>query len=226
MLNDPDFETAHAIDVPRVDALARRVLSELKSRPSSELHARLAAFSDALMRDALDPMTDLCGMTVARIRAARVQPADVIDICIPQAARELGDQWIDSGLHFTQVTLATARLQRLIGDLTMVFPDPPALDTGPGILLVVCSAEQHMIGPLVLASQLRRIGCSVGVLVTEDSRMICKKLDRGLFDLILFSCAGTHSLETICSLVQNTRSRARSCPPVVLGGTFPKTRTR
>ncbi len=222
MLNDPDFETALANETargaPRVDALARRVLSVLKSRPTPELHARLAEFGEALLRDAQDPACDLCGMTIARIRAARLSASDVIDFCIPEAARRLGEQWTDNTAHFTQVTLATARLQRLIGDLTMAFPDPPAQDNRPGVLVVVCETEQHLIGPLVLASQLRRIGCSVGFLVSDDPRTVCDRIDRGLFDLVLFSCAGTHALEPIRSIVKYTRAHARVCPPVVLGG--------
>ncbi len=77
--------------------------------------------------------------------------------------------------------------------------------------------EDHIIGPAVLADQLRRRGHSVQMHSNATGETICEKLRHELYDGVLISVSTTQALEKAAGVIKHTRMSFPSIP-LVLGG--------
>jgi len=146
-----------------------------------------------------------------------IPPEVLIDYCIPLAAEELGNDWVDDLKGFGQVTLATSRLQMILNNLITYKNSEAEITSSFGLMLIICKDEQHTLGPSILADQLRRRGQSVKLLHSADSNELinlCKSHD---FSAVLFSCAGHHSLDYINKSISSIRSLVQR-PLIFVGG--------
>jgi hypothetical protein len=81
---------------------------------------------------------------------------------IPRIARKLGDQWISDSLSFTEVTIATGRLQKLIYSLDHLFQETRThAATAHTILVSAAPGSHHTLGPLILSNYFTWAGCNV-----------------------------------------------------------------
>ena len=105
------------------------------------------------------------------MRRARISPAMLADIYIPEAARRLGKAWEDDALTFADVTRGTVRLQSIFRDISgdRASDARKTAHLCGAVLLLLPEKEHHMLGPLVVTGQLRRRGVSVCLqLATSD----------------------------------------------------------
>jgi methylmalonyl-CoA mutase cobalamin-binding subunit len=206
-----------SIDGVAVAAVASRVVSLLAARsagsPDEERAELVARLYDAALVD--DPTAR--NEIAAIIRRRRLPPRYIVDECMPKAARDLGQAWLDDRLSFAEVTLATARLQALL----RVFDTPPAeaghRGSAGSVLLVVPGDEQHTFGALVAASQLRRAGVEVCLRMKPARAELHELVSSGRFDALMLSVACTSSLDLSGKLVASLRAWAPHCP-IVVGG--------
>ena len=102
----------------------------------------------------------------------------IIDIYFPAAISKIGNDWHEGDLDILQATLRMSRLQALLRELGRAWvSDSVGTPTGPRILLVLPGGEQHTLGAMVAANQMRRIGVSVCVClvpVLPDLKKSCK----------------------------------------------------
>lgn len=197
--------------------VASRAVSILASR-SVVLHddAR-AGIADRLYGAALVDQPAAREAVVAELRRSRVPPEILIDDCLPRAARELGQAWLDDRLSFAEVTLATARLQTLLR--AFEDPGPAARRRGSmgSVLLVVPGDEQHTFGALVAASQMRRAGVEICLRMKPARAELHELVSSGRFDAMMLSVACTVSLDLTSKLVASLRMWAPKVP-IVIGG--------
>jgi MerR family transcriptional regulator, light-induced transcriptional regulator len=153
-------------------------------------------------------------------RRLRVTPNALAELYIPAAARRFGEAWMDDTMNFCDVTLATSRLQSLLHELTSGFFDEERRGTGEGTVLVVVPAgEQHMLGGLSLAWQLRRRGISVCLQMSPSLAALRKLVENRRFDGAFVSVASDRhfdSLKTLVSALKGADSTSRLS--VVVGG--------
>jgi len=142
----------------------------------------------------------------------------LVDCCLPDAARLLGDGWMKNLRSFGQVSLGTVRIQALLQDLTCVWDNHPDNEQAGGLILIVCQGEDHTLGPLVLADQLRRRGYSINILIGAEEEEIINVSNNSDFDGIMFSCSGIRAFDDLVKLIKNIKEKSENLPPFVLGG--------
>lgn len=209
------FQTAPS---RHVDALARTVLTTLRTYPTLEMRNRLSQAARDLaavsvLPDEFDP-----DAVLVELRLDRLSHADLMDFCIPEAAFLIGQHWTENRLPFWQVSLSGARLYQLTKRLSAEWACPSRHDTRMAVLLVACRESAHILGPALLVDQLRRAGCSVNSMVADRQTQLGPVLNQGAFDLVIFTCASLDVLETVAFLVKQARNETCLVPPMVLGG--------
>lgn len=145
----------------------------------------------------------------------------IADVYIPETSRRLGDQWCDDELSFAEVTMGSARLQAMLREFGPQRSDGTRGDPmAPNALLVVPRNEDHTLGAMVLAEQLRRGGVSVRLSLGQEAAAVAALVCGKRFDAIMISASSSVRLETVCNLVKKIRASARPVPPIALGGTI------
>ena len=82
----------------------------------------------------------------------------------------------------------------------------------------MCQSEDHTLGPLVLADQLRRKGYSVNILIGAEEEEIIKTSSNSDFDGIMFCCSGLRAFDEIIILINKLKNESENLPPLVIGG--------
>ena len=201
-------------------SLALQVVSVLSTR-QSHTHANQALpyIRSILDRRLLTRTHFNASDTLMELRGFRLDDTAIIDSYIPDAARSMGEKWVNNDLGFAEVTIASVRLQSLLAEVELIDPDtfhPYSRDVD--ILFVACEDEQHTLGSFVAASQLRRRGAAVERLCGEPDSVIQDRMIEGKYDAVLFSTSRAQDLEKIAALV-NFAHQELSAPPIfVLGG--------
>lgn len=204
-------------DSDGVSALARSVVARLAGRPQ-----RRAAEPDlvaALVRAALDDGPDGLAALRADLRRARVGDVDLVDVYLPQAARELGCQWLEDEASFSEVSIGVARMQALlhrIGRGWLERTEPVAGQ--PSVLLLLPEGEQHTFGAMVVLAQLRRRGASVRFRSGGAVAEIGAAVQQHEYDAALISVGCEEKLELCRKLVQALRKGSGGDMRIVVGG--------
>lgn len=153
-------------------------------------------------------------------RRARVSPAMIADLYIPEVARRLGKAWEDDTLTFADVTIGTVRLQSILRDIGADWAaDARKMGTlGGSVLLLLTEKEHHTLGPLVLTGQLRRRGISV-CLQLETADGVWKAMLRNRhFDGAIISVGWEGKMAAASSLVRSVKDSTKGRLPVAVGG--------
>lgn len=199
-----------------VEALANQALSVL-ARHRFVGKSALSDFQVTRLQEAvLSSDAERRDIAVSKMRADGLSLADIIDLYVPAVARRLGEQWCADGLGFADVTIASARLQGLVRDLS-----EDLVPSGPreaGVAVVVLADEYHTLGSMVLASQLRRIGISVRLMIGDMSNSALVQLQVGRYDAVLISASHSESLAKLSKFVEKLRKHTERNVPVVIGG--------
>lgn len=153
------------------------------------------------------------------LRAFRLSDDMIIDSYIPEAARSIGQKWVDNELGFADVTIASTRLQSLLTEVEFLNPEqPPQYDCSSDVLVVTCRKEQHTLGAMVASAQLRKRGAMVETMSGETDDAVLQRILAGSHDAILFSCSRSEDLETISQTVTYCRQHMPFVPLFALGG--------
>ena len=152
---------------------------------------------------------------------AGISWAEISDIYVPTVARRLGDAWCDDTLSFAEVTIGSARLQGILRECGPEWSEEVRSDPlAPNVLLIMPRQDNHTLGAMVVASQMRRARVSVRLCLGEHDAVVTDHVATKRFDAVLISASGSVRLETVRDLVKKIRLAARPVPPLVLGGTI------
>ena len=176
---------------------------------------RLEALCDAVVTS--DAALD--GAFAQLRRQHGVTDEELVDCHIPAAACQLGTDWSENRRSFAEVTIGTARLiaaVRRLGERWIA--DTVADWRAPNMAMVVPEAEQHRLGAMIAASQFRRLGVSVQMLIGRPEHEVIGRISEGGFDFVSFSLATREGLEQTRRLIQMLRKSVIELPPIVVGG--------
>jgi methanogenic corrinoid protein MtbC1 len=143
----------------------------------------------------------------------------VEDVCLDHlapAARHLGDLWDRDRLPFTEVALATARIQALLrrmppGRVT------PSCGRGKGAVFAAVPGEQHTLGVMMAADLFRRNGWDVGLMVGLGHDELVNRIARDDRPVIGLSCSSSQSYPALRRLVA-ALGRMRPSAQILLSG--------
>ncbi len=173
----------------------------------------------SLWTAALSPERDRDNCAIATALADGVTAVDLADLYIPTIAHQLGDMWCADTLGFAEVTIGVARLQAMLRDLGPEWTaDETARADAPLVLLISPANDQHTLGCVLIAGQLRRLGYSVRMALDctyEDLNRFIHHLN---FDAIFISASQSESLEKLRKMVDFLRAAFEVPPPIAVGG--------
>ncbi|MEL6807190.1 MAG: cobalamin B12-binding domain-containing protein [Pseudomonadota bacterium] len=202
-----------------IEPLASQVISMLCERQTVTAAGVRQIALDYLGRALLsksefDPacvLDELCGFRLTRDA--------IVDLYIPQAAVQLGDQWMCSDIAFADVTVGALRLQSLLGEAAngLVWARHAPGDALEA-LIVVPAGEQHFLGASVVAAQLRRTGCDVNLAISETTEQITARVMMDQPDMVLMSCARIDALALVTKTVKQIKAAADPAPVLAIGG--------
>tara|TARA_B100001057_G_scaffold495444_1_gene594484 strand:- start:76 stop:870 length:795 start_codon:yes stop_codon:yes gene_type:complete len=202
----------------RVEGLAKRVIDELGKKSPADTRDRVVEttlwISNVTTTVGNYVQSDVLSALVKR----GVSRDLIVDCCLPDAARLLGDGWMKNLRSFGQVSLGTVRIQALLQELSNPSENNRDEKQIGGLLLIACQSEDHTLGPLILADQLRRKGYSINILIGADEEEIIKTSSNSDFDGIMFSCSGIRAFDEITKLINKLKDEGENLPPLILGG--------
>lgn len=209
---------------PKIAAavVASHVLASLQGRQG--LRQRRSAIRpceallNTLINGSLGPDFD-SRATVAFLCEQDVAINDIADFYVPAAARRLGKAWIENNISFAQVTVASGRLQEMLGTLVEA-NDFVSLEqrAGPNVLVMSLEGDHHTLGWKLLTVQLRRLGACAHAVLDIRPHDSADIIQQASYDLVLVSSSRPSVLEQIDELTTVLRDRMVDVPPIVLGG--------
>lgn len=156
---------------------------------------------------------------LAEMRQRRVSAEDVMDAYLPDALGMIGQEWHDEEIDILHASLACARLQSLLRELGRAWAASRCGFGGDGrILLTLPAGEQHTLGAMLAANQLRRIGVSVKVMLLPRATELRDILTHNQFHAVFISVSNETSLLPCATMVQELRTWAQGHIPIVVGG--------
>lgn len=184
-----------------ISPAARRCLKDpLATALANALCDDGSDLADEMIEDLVD-----AGLTVEEICLDHLAPA----------ARRLGEWWEDDRLPFTEVALATARIQSMLRRI----PAASAARRGGSRGAVFCAVpgEQHTLGVMMAADLFRRHAWDVSLLIGLDHEEMMSRLARDDREVIGLSCSGDHSFAALRRLMLALR-QARPAARLILSG--------
>ncbi len=132
-------------------------------------------------------------------------------------ARQLGEMWTADEVSFIEVTLAVARVQRILFELCQ--PAEAAAMGALSVLMTAVPGEQHTLGLHMAAATLTRAGVNVVTLVPVTLREIEVAVRASRFDLVGFSLGSESLADSLASVIEATRVAAHQTDlKVIVGG--------
>lgn len=202
--------------------LAARAMARLREERgvggiSNEARACMKApVATALATALCDDKSDTADLIVFDMIEAGVPVEDVCLDHLAPAARCLGEWWENDRLPFTEVAMATARIQSLLRRM------PAGRRTArcqgsKGAVFCAVPGEQHTLGVMMAADLFRRNGWDVSLLVGLDHDEVLARLERDDREVIGLSCSGDHSFAALGRLMSALR-RVRPHARLILSG--------
>lgn len=212
------IQQSGCLDQADVVALAVRALTVLASRrgtaPKRSREERVKDLCDAVVhRDESRQHA-----VVAQMVSAGISTTDVAEDYVTQAARKLGEAWVDDSLSFSEVTIGAARLQEIVRSLGRAEGGSVTVPLGHRILLVIPPEEDHTLGAFVAANQFRRYGLWVHLAIGQTAEEVAETVAAQDFEMIGISGAGRRALDSVRNLVSTVKQHCPNCAPVVVGG--------
>lgn len=199
-----------------VHLLAARALSLLaQQRQPQRLQDRIAWLSDQFISGDPEDSKE----AINRVLGDGVTIDDTIDHVLPAVARVLGDRWFADDISFVDVSIGTARLQETVHILrSRERSQKKAEKSGARVLLIVPGPEEHTLGVVIAADQLRRRGLSVDLSVGERPRALAARTRHSNYKLIGITASGTRTVASVKELVDGLRRSAQKFTPIAVGG--------
>jgi methylmalonyl-CoA mutase cobalamin-binding subunit len=202
-----------------IQGLARDVLNLARGNLNSETSRRIETASNWLESYCLSNKFD-APTAVNTLISRGVQADVIIDYCIPKIARIYGQEWSNDSLSFATVSVGCAHLQLVLKHIIHQRGFNILSGEGKCILLAVPAAEQHTLGALVLADQLRRLDFSVKMCLGRHAEDVTKNVFENKFHAVLFSASSLEAVEISAQSVNLIRQNYAYQPICFLGGSI------
>jgi methylmalonyl-CoA mutase cobalamin-binding subunit len=217
-LVQPVTSTRRVEDMP-LRRFAMRVVSEL-TRASDCGNGPLSGVIAKLVTDfARSGDNRALSALYAEMRLRRISAEDVMDAYLPDALGMIGQEWHDEEIDILHASMACARLQNLLRELGRAWASDRTGRMGDGrILMTLPAGEQHTVGLMLAANQLRRIGVSVKVMLLPKTTELRDILTHNRFHAVFISVSNESSLLPCGHMVRDLRTWSQHHIPIVIGG--------
>jgi methanogenic corrinoid protein MtbC1 len=198
-------------------AMARLIDKTRAGHLSEEAKACMQSpMATALATALCDDMTDTADLMVSDLIDAGLSVEEVCLEHLAPAARCLGEWWETDRLPFTEVTMATARIQAMLRRMPTSRAAPRAFSENGAVFCAV-PGEEHTLGVMMAADLFRRNGWDVGLLLGLDHADMIERLERDDRTVIGLSCSGDHSVDALERLMIALRNRRKDARIIVSG---------
>lgn len=217
MTGGPRTRMDRGLDDVQLSDFASLVLAELGRSDARTAKVPSQYVSDLLIHRALDPKGFDADEVIALLLKYGLTAGDVIEDYVPAVARKAGALWVEDKMSFGGVSVVGSAMQALCQTLSQ----PPRGHGGsafPKIMVASAPLEQHILGAVVLAGKLRRLGCSVRLLSGRSHKELCDFACKGRFDAVLISCANGFTLDNGEAVIRDIRRLMAHPPRLVIGG--------
>ncbi|WP_157937712.1 cobalamin B12-binding domain-containing protein [Oceaniglobus roseus] len=202
-----------------VGSLASQALSVLASRRAGKPPGMSERFLQALEQAVCKGGQHDRDLVIREMASAGIAREDIADLYVPMVARRMGRAWCEDTMSFAEVTIGAARLQGVVRELTEDWSVGARIyDDGPNVVVIVIADEYHTLGPMLITSQLRRLGVSVRLLLGRPLAEVQAILREQAFDAVFISVAHVERLAQISAIVKMLRSQMAEPVPIVVGG--------
>lgn len=206
-----------------LEAVVRRMPGASEAPQEQEPADTLTAEASghvAALAEALSCSEGLLQQRIGRImRLHGVSAATIIDVYIPHIARQLGRDWTEDTRSFADVTICSSRLLTAVRELSHgQTADCRGGWDAPSVAIILPEREQHTLGAAIAASQLRRQGVSVQLMMGRTDHEVLDTVNQLDLDMIALSASTSERLETVRKLIKVLRTFARNLPPIVVSG--------
>jgi len=201
-------------------SLVTRALEELTNRASAGTQKHHKSNIDRLCRSLLS-LNGESSKVINSMLNLGISAREIFEIFIPDAARQLGNCWVENTLSFAEVTLATSRLQtiaREFEDLYIGASNSGA--SGVEIMIISPKGEQHTFGAQMISRQFRRLGASPYLSINNSLSEIKKIIGKHKFKLIGLSlanyklCDKQSEVRSIIEIIKKLKI------PIIAGGSL------
>lgn len=196
-----------------------RVVARIADRPMIEAGEPDEQLLRLVVRHARSGDPEILNAIYGLIKARRLPAERVVDIYLPAAARRLGNAWHEGELDILSTTVGIARLQAILRELGRAWrADCAAEPCDARVILAVPEREQHTLGALIAAQQLRRLGVSVNMQLMAPPARVATLVADGSYEAVFVSMANRSNLDSCRKLVKSIRRAAPRPVQIVLGG--------
>lgn len=155
----------------------------------------------------------------SEIRHRGISAEQVIDVYFPAASDWIGAQWHECEIDILETSIALARLQMLLRELGRAMAsDRAGQRDGHCVLLTLPAGEQHTLGAMIAANQLRRSGVSVKLSFAPNPLEMQKLMRESRFSAVFVSFANRSNLASGADLIKRVRDYSGRELLVVCGG--------
>lgn len=200
-----------------VESAVRKVASE---RTQQQPRTR-EDWIDRLCAALVSESETSCQSVLSSMVSNGISQDDILQTYVPEAARRLGEMWLDDSASFVKVTVGAARLQRLYrdhGGINLSGWPTRTVPLGQSALMVVPIFETHSLGAFAAADQLRRHGVWVHMAIGLNAQELRQVIAASQFSMIGMSLATADSLDAAAGLIGYLRENLEHLPPIVVGG--------
>lgn len=208
-----------SIKSDQITRLAKDAISAARAHMGTDNSARLQDATRWLEVYSMTPQFDR-NYALSTLTARGIPEELIVDVCIPKAAQNLGEEWVSDTLSFSEVTIGSAHLQMLLKSIVKNRATSDLDGRGKCFLIVVLDAEQHTLGALVLAHQLRRKGYSLKVLLHPSQAELEKHVASHKYDAAFFSASSLHTAQLSADCVKKIRHSQGNDAKYFLGGSL------
>ena len=169
------------------DLLAERALAQLPDRASGQVNQQIIGFFAAeLLRE--DPAH--ARRYAETLLDHGVRENVFLEGYAAGAAALLGTAWEDDRLSFAMVTHGLGQLMDVVRDCISAPPAQPFMEIDrPRVLMARAPGEEHVLGLLIVAQDMRRRGWLVRVHLSGDLEALAAATQMQPFDLIGFTAS-------------------------------------
>jgi methanogenic corrinoid protein MtbC1 len=223
-MNDNNVSSTSGLsdtEKPAIRFLVERALRSVMERSSDQTPQGrgewLLRLCDALVSDSEATFQTV----IAQLMACGVSSEEILHSYVPDAARLLGELWVEDKASFVDVTVAASRLQSLYrsqADAARYNSINRAIPLGKSVLMVVPEHEQHSLGAFVAADEMRRKGVWVHMGIALTAEELADLLTATRFSMVGLSVGSHKAIENTTNIVDYLRAKVADLPPIVIGG--------
>ena len=202
-----------------IERFASRVVELLASRGPGDGQALRTDLAQRLIDAVVLGSAEALDDCLAEFRRQRVTVAALADTYVPEAARQMGQRWVDDTMTFADVSMAATRLQALLRGIGGSWSaDAGRARDGGAILLAVPEGEQHTLGPMIVMGRLRRMGVSVCMRLAPVAEELRALMQARAFDGAFVSVSARNHLAAARVVTDSIRSASETRLTVIVGG--------